>query len=201
MTDVLGQRLRALAAPIDDSDWRDVRRRAQRTSRRPVLLAAAAVAAATAAAASLAAGGGWLFSSHDREVTARTQVTLHGRVWTVSLTSRSGNVLLRFCVRLSQPGGPTISGGCGRGSSRLVGPPFGARHFDVDGGQIWVGATLGFVRRITITDERGRVHGTRSIAAPKGTRTPFRYWALALDSRARAIAAHESNGRTISRRL
>lgn len=43
MTDMLEQRLRLLANPLDDSDWLDVRRRALRTKR---LLASAAVAAA-----------------------------------------------------------------------------------------------------------------------------------------------------------
>lgn len=198
MTDDLGQRVRALADPIDDSAWLDVRRRARRTRRRPILLAAAA-AAAVAAAASLAAGGGWLFSSQERQVTARTEVTLHGRTWTVSLTSRGG--VSRFCVRLSQAGRPTISGGCGRGVSRLVGPPFGARRIQVDGGQVWVGETLAFVRRIAITDEQGHVHSTRTIAAPKGTKTPFRYWALALDGPARSIAAQVPDGRTIRKRV
>jgi hypothetical protein len=201
MTDVLGQRLRALADATHDSDWLDVRRRARPRPRRPLLLAAAAALAATVAAASLAAGSGWLFRSHDRQVTAETQLTLHGRTWTVSLTSRSGNWLSRFCVRVEQKGGAAISGGCGRATSRLVGPPFGARHFDVDGGQIWVGATLGYVRSVAITDARGHVHRTRATAPPRGTRTPFRYWALALDAPARSITARLANGRALTRRL
>ena len=157
MTDVLEARFAALADRNDDSDWLDVRRRARRRGRRWVLPGAAA-AAAIVAAASLAAGSGWLFSSHDRQVTAVTHVSLHGHTWRVALTTRAGNWLSRLCVELSRPGAPAINGGCGPAFSRLVGPPFGARHFDVDGGQIWTGAIAGFARRISITDTQGRVH-------------------------------------------
>jgi hypothetical protein len=201
MTDDLAQRLQALVDRTDDSDWLDVRRRARSGPRRSLPLVAAVAAATAVAAASLAAGTGWLFRSQDHAVTAQTHVTLHGRTWTVTLTSRAGNWLSRFCARLEQPGRPTISGGCGHVSSRLVGPPFGARRFDVDGGQIWVGATLAFVRRIGITDARGHHYETRPIRPPKGTKTPFRYWALAVDAPARSITAYGANGRAIRKRL
>jgi hypothetical protein len=199
MTDLLEGRFAALADPTDDSDWRDVQHRAVRRGRaRGAVLAVVAVAAVLAAAA-VAAGDRWLFASHDHEVTAVTHVSLAGRAWRVSLTTRPG--LPRFCVRLSSPGGPAVAGGCGPGASRLVGPPFGARHFDVPGGQIWVGATVGFARRIAITDADGRVHTTRTVAAPRGTRTPFRYWALALGAPARTITAYDARGRRIGKRL
>jgi hypothetical protein len=65
MTDVLEQRLLRLENQIDDSDWLDVRRRAQlsrrlRPSRRRVVLAAAAAAAVTLAVAPAFGVGGRL---------------------------------------------------------------------------------------------------------------------------------------------
>lgn len=200
MTDMLQERFAALADASDDSDWLDVRRRSRRGKRRYAGAVVAAAAAAVAAAA-LAGGTGWLFSSHDRAVTARTHVSLHGRTWAVSITTAGGRRLLRVCVRVSRPGGPTLSGGCTWTRSRRLGPPFGARHFDVEGGQIWVGAAVGFTRRISITDVNGRVHSTPAIDAPRGTKTPFRYWALAIAAPARAITAYGAAGRAISRRL
>lgn len=200
MTELLEARFAALADRTDDSDWLDVRRRARRR-RRGLALPAAAAAAAIVAAASLAAGGTWLFSSHDRQVTAVTHVSLNGHTWRVALTLRAGNWQSRLCVQLSRPGAPAISGGCGPAASRLVGPPFGARRFGVDGGQIWTGATVGFARRISITDTRGQVYTARAIAAPRGTKTPFRYWALALKAPARSISVTGANGRSITKRL
>lgn len=198
MTDVLSERFAPLADPTDDSDWLDVRRRAR--GRRRVVGPAAAVAAAALAAAAFATGNGWLFRSHDRSVTAVSHVSLHGQTWRVTLTSRPLGGLSRLCVRLSGPGG-TRTGGCGKAPSRLLGPPFRARHFDVDGGQIWVGATVGFTRRIAITGADGHVHSTVAIRAPRGTKTPFRYWALAIDSSARSITAYGAHGRAITKRL
>jgi hypothetical protein len=200
MTDLLEARFATLADRTDDSDWLDVRRRARRPSRKWALIAAAA-AAAIVAAASLAAGSAWLFSSHDRQVTAVTHVSLHGHTWRVALTTRAGNWLSRLCVELSRPGAPALSGGCAPAFSRLVGPPLGARHFDVDGGQIWTGAIAGFARRISITDTRGHVHTTRAIAAPPGTKTLFRYWAIALAAPARSIAVYGAHGRVVSKRF
>lgn len=200
MTDVLEARFAALVDRNDDSDWVDVRRRARRRGRRWALPGAAA-AAATVAAASLAAGSGWLFSSHDRQVTAVTHVSLHGHTWRVALTTRAGNWLSRLCVELSRPGAPAINGGCAPAFSRLVGPPFGARHFDVDNGQIWTGAIAGFARRIAITDAQGRVYTAPAIAAPRGTRTAFRYWAIALAAPARSIAIYGAHGHVVRKRL
>lgn len=200
MTDVLHERFAALADPIDDSDWLDVRRRARPGRRRHAIVAVAAIAALLAAAA-VAAGDRWLFTSQARQVTAVTHVALAGRTWRVSLTTGPGRWLARSCVRLSSPGQQTVTGGCGPRASRLVGPPFGARHFRVPGGQIWVGATVGFTRRISITDVNGHVYTTQAVDAPRGTKTPFRYWALALTAKARTITAYDARGRTISRRL
>lgn len=200
MTDVLQERIDALADRTDDSDWLDVKRRA-RGRRRHYVAPAAVIAAAAAAAAALAAGNGWLFRSHDRSVTAVTHVSLHGTAWHVTLTTRPIGGLSRLCVRLTSTAGATVSGGCGKAPSRLLGPPFGARHFDVDGGQIWVGATVGFARRIAITSADGRVSSTRAIRAPRGTKTPFRYWALATESPARSITAYDARGRAITKRL
>jgi hypothetical protein len=200
MTDILLERFTAVADRTDDSDWLDVRRRAHgRRRRRAVGPIAALATTAAVAAAALAAGNGWIFRSHDRSVTAASDVSLHGRTWHVTLTMRPFGGLSRLCVRLSSSGSPAVAGGCGKAPSRLLGPPFGARHFDVDGGQIWVGATIGFTRRIAGAD--GHVYSTAAIRAPRGTKTPFRYWALAVGSRARSITAYDARGRAITKRL
>jgi hypothetical protein len=200
MTDVLHERFAALADLTDDSDWLDVRRRARRGRQRVALAAVAALAAAVAAGA-VAAGDRWFFSSHDHRVTAVTQVSLAGRTWRVSLTTGPGRWLPHSCIRLTSPGQQTITGGCGPRASRLVGPPFGARRFAVPGGQIWVGETIAFARRIAITDADGRVHSTQTVAAPHNTKTPFRYWVLAVDGTARTITAYDARGRKISKSL
>jgi hypothetical protein len=194
MTDVLEVRFAALADRTDDSDWLDVRRRA-RGRRRALAVPLAATAAAIAAAAGLAAGGTWLFSTHDRQVTAVTHVTLNGHTWRVEVSTRAGSWLSRSCLHLSRPGAPAVDGGCGPAFSRLLGPSVSARHVAVDGGQIWAGATVPFARRISITDTNGAVHTTRAIAAPRGTRTPFRFWAVALATPARTITVYGAHGR------
>jgi hypothetical protein len=193
MTDVLLERFAALADTHDDGDWLDVRRRARRWRR--LAVPAAVVAAAAVAAAAVAATGGWLFTSHDRQVTAVTHVALHGQTWRVAITTGGR---LRVCVRLSHPGSLTVSAGCGGSATRPLPPPFGARSFDVAGGQIWVGTTIGSTRRIAITDASGHVHTGVTTRAPRGAKTPFRYWAIALDSStARSIAAFDPRGRVI----
>jgi hypothetical protein len=200
VTDLLEARFAPVADGTDDSDWLDVRRRARRR-RRGLVVPGAVIFAAIVATAALGAGGTWLFSAHDRQVTAVTHVSLHGETWRVALTTRPGNWLSRLCVQVSRPGRPAIDGGCGPAFSRLLGPASGARHVEVDGGQIWVGATVVFARRVAITDARGRVHTARAIAAPRGTKTPFRYWAVALDSPARSIAVYGADGRVLRRKL
>jgi hypothetical protein len=187
MTDVLAERFAALADHNDDSDWLDVRRRARRRTRLAVPLAAAG--AAVVAAGAFAASSGWLFSSHDGHVTARTEVALGGRAWHVSYTTSHAH----FCAKVTS--GSTTRATCGE-----IGPgsPFGALKLTVPGGQIWTGATVGFARRITITDATGEAHGAAAVKAPRGTKTPFRYWVIATASAARSITAYDATGRKIT---
>jgi hypothetical protein len=199
MTDALLERFAALAEN-GDGDWSDVRRRARGAGLR-VAVPAAVAAAAIAAAAALAATGGWVFSTHDRQVTARTDIVLAGRTWRVSY-SASTRARAVFCLRASSPGTATRSS-CtemGPGSPRLA-PPLGAMKLTVPGGQIWVGATVGFTRRVAITDAAGRVHKAQAVRPPKGTKTPFRYWVIALASAARSITSYGPNGRMIVTKL
>ena len=201
MTEALAERLAAYASMQDDSDWLDVRRRARRRRARVTIPLAAAVAAAVTAGA-LAAGGGWLFNTHDRLVTASTDVRLGGRTWHVSYTANAG-IRGRFCATASAAGASTRKA-CremGPGSPRL-GPPLGAMKLAVPGGQIWAGATVGFARRVAITDAAGVAHAAQAVRAPKGTKTPFRYWAIAIaSSTARSITAYSAGGRSITSRL
>jgi hypothetical protein len=194
VTDLLAERFAALTGPAAEADWLDVRRRA-RPARTPAAIALAAVFCAGVAAATVAAANGWLFASHARQVTAVTHVTFRGEEWRVSITTGGR---LRVCVRLSRPGRLTMAAGCGTSPPRPIVLPLGARHVDVDGGQIWVGSTLGFTRRIAITDTAGRVHTTRPVAAPRGAKTPFRFWVVPIDSgKATSIAVSDRRGRTL----
>jgi hypothetical protein len=73
---------------------------------------------------------------------------------------------------------------------------------DAGGGQIWAGAAVGFARRISITDARGVVHSTTPLVPPSGTKTPLRYWVIALDgTTARSITAYDAHGRKLTARL
>jgi hypothetical protein len=196
MTDALLERFAALADPTDDSDWLDVRRRARRTRKRAAL-AATAAAAVVVVTAALAAGSRWVFSTHDHRVTAATSVALSGRTWHVSITSGTFG---RTCVRLtgSTPNRTTCT-------SRLKelgrARPFGAIGLPVPGGQIWVGASIGFARRVVITNAEGRRYTATATAAPKGTRTPFRYWAVAVAGTGTSITAYDAQGRSIRKPL
>ena len=198
MSDVLAERFAALADAHDDSDWLDVRRRARRRRARVVLPLAAAVAAAAAASA-FAASGGWIFSSSDRQVTARTDVVVGGRTWHVSYAA-STRMRAVFCLRASSSGLASRSR-CvemGPGSPR-IGPPWGGMKLAVPGGAIWAGATVGFTRRIAITDSSDSVHTAQAVRPPKGTKMPFRYWIVTLGtSPARSITSYGSNGRKIT---
>lgn len=185
MTDVLHERFAALADSTDDSDWLDVRRRAR--GRRRWVVPYVAASAAVVAAAAVAASGGWIFSTNGPRLTAVTHVSLHGTTWRVELT--------RLCLRVS---GTASAHDCGR----RLGPPFGAQHVDVAGGQIWAGETVGFTRRISITDAAGTAHTATAVKAPRGTKTPFRYWVIALDgTTAKSIAAYDARGRAIRKTL
>jgi hypothetical protein len=201
MTDALATRLAVYGSTHDDSDWLDVRRRARRRRARVAVPASALIAAALTAGA-LAAGGRWVFDTHDRLVTARTDLRLGDRTWHVTYTPNTG-IRGRFCATASAAGTATRKA-CremGPGSPRL-GPPLGAMKFAVPGGQIWVGATVGFARRVAITDAAGVAHAAQAVHAPKGTKTPFRYWAIAIaSSSARSITAFGADGRSITSRL
>lgn len=179
MTEALAERLAAYASMHDDSDWLDVRRRARRRRARVTIPLAAAVAAAVT-----------------------TDVRLGGRTWHVSYTANAG-IRGRFCATASAAGASTRKA-CremGPGSPRL-GPPLGAMKLAVPGGQIWAGATVGFARRVAITDAAGVAHAAQAVRAPKGTKTPFRYWAIAIaSSTARSITAYSAGGRSITSRL
>jgi hypothetical protein len=190
MTDTLLDRFAALADPTDDSDWLDVRRRARPSPMR-VAMAAAAGAAVVAAATALAAAGGWVFSTHDHHVTAATTVSLDGKSWNVSITTGS---LGRVCFRVEGSTGPTCTG---RLDTLRRARPFGAVSVKVPGGQIWLGATIGFARRVVVTTTDGHSFATETKAAPRRTKTPFRYWALAVSGRAKWITAHDAHGHAI----
>jgi len=200
MTDVLAERFAALADTNDDSDWLDVRRRARRRAR--IVVPVAAALAAVAAASAFAASGGWVFSTHARHVTARTDVVVAGRTWHVSYAA-STRLHAVFCLRASAANETTRSrcAEMGPGSPRL-GPPLGGMKLAVPGGQIWAGATVGFTRRVAITDAAGHTYEARAVRPPKGTKTPFRYWVIALGSSpARTITSYGANGRKITTRL
>ena len=201
MNDVVSERFTALADLSDGVDWHDVRRRARRGRARVVVPVAAGVAAAVAAG-TFAASSGWIFSSSDRQVTARANVVVAGRTWQVSY-SASTRAHAVFCLRASSPRTAARSrcAEMGPGSPRL-GPPLGGLRLAVPGGQIWAGATVGFTRRVAITDAAGHVHTARAVRPPKGVKTPFRYWVIALGaSPARSITSYGSNGRTITTKL
>jgi hypothetical protein len=188
MTDALAERLAAYGSTKDDSDWLDVRRRVRARRARVVVPVAALIAAAVAAGA-FAASGGWLFSTHDRQVTARTDLRLGSRTWHVSFRVRG-----EVCATAS-------ASSVTRTACRDKGS-FGALKLTVPGGQIWVGATVGFARRIAITDAVGASHTAQAVHAPKGTKTPLRYWAIAITaSPARSITAYGDEGRSITHPL
>lgn len=200
MTDVLAERFAALSEVRDDSDWLDVRRRARRRRARVAL--PAAVIAAVAAASAFAASGGWVFSSHDRQVTARIDVVVAGHTWHVSYATSTARHAV-FCARASSSGSTDRSkcAEMGPGSPRW-GPALGGMKLMVPGGQIWAGATVGFARRIGITDAAGRTYMARTVKAPKGTKTPFRYWVIVLGSSpAHTITSYGSNGRKLTTTL
>lgn len=182
MNDVLAERFAALADLRDDSDWLDVRRRARRRVRLAVPLAA--TLAAAFAAVAVASSGGWLFADRGHAVRATTSVVVHGHTWHIEAS--------RLCTRITSAGQPSQSN-CGV----RTGPPFGARSFDVDGGQIWVGMPLGFIRSVSITDTNGRVHTVSTSAPPRGTKTPSRFWVIGLDgTKAASISARDRRGHT-----
>lgn len=192
----LAERLGALADDNDDSDWLDVRRRARRRAR--LALPVAVVAAALAATAAVAAATGhWIFNSHDDRLTAQTQVVVGGRTWHAALTTDIAPQL-SVCIQISTAGEVTRST-CRAGfrgtKQQPIAFPYGALRLKVPGGQIWMGMTLLFVRRVAITDANGHVLSTRTIRAPRGTKTPFRYWAIGVSATpVRSITAYDDQG-------
>jgi hypothetical protein len=202
MTDVLTERFAALADLRDDSDWLDVRRRARRRRTRVALPVAVVAAALAATAAFAAVNGNWIFRTQDGTVTARTQVSLAGRTWQVSLKTLAPEI----SVCLQAASGTTVRSMCQAGLRRStnvpIGAPYGALHLNVAGGQLWMGITLGFVRRVSITDATGRGYSTPTIDAPRAAKTPFRYWAIAIaNPPAKAISAYDDQGRKLPRYL
>jgi len=206
MTDVLAERFAALADAHDDSDWLDVLRRARR---RRFVLPVALVAAAVVAAGAVAASGHWTFTTHAQHVTATTNVSVGGKAYRVSLTTEGAGVA---CFTIAPPGRRscavvgsgtlTIKDGNNWMTLAAPGPPFHAVRLRVPGGQIIAGASIAFARRIAIYDAHGRVYSTQTVAAPRGTKTPFRVWAIGLKgTTARVIVAYDARGREIRETL
>ncbi|MGN6798106.1 MAG: hypothetical protein ACTHKS_08155 [Gaiellaceae bacterium] len=197
MTDILVERFAALADPTDDSNWLDVRRRARRAQTR-VAVAAAVLAATVAVATALAAGSGWVFNTHQHRVTAATSLSLNGSTWKVSITSGAFG---RLCFRISGASATPSAACTGRLGGLHHARPFGAVVSKISGGQLWAGASIGFARRISITTTEGRSYTADTMAAPKGTKTPFRYWAIAVTGTASSITAYDAHGRSIRKSL
>jgi hypothetical protein len=195
MTDLVAERFAALAETTDDSDWLDVRRRARRRRARFVV-PVALVAAAAIAAGAVAASGGWLFTGHDKAVLATTHVTVGGQSWQVTLTSNHGARVSYVCIGAMSGSKPAGGGTCDMVATHA---PFTAARVDVPGGgQIWAGTTLGRMTRITVVDAAGRSHSAVPVEAPKGTKTPFRYWAVAVPRTiGMTLVAQFANGRSI----
>jgi hypothetical protein len=212
MNDVLADRLSALVDTRDDSNWRDVRRRARRSRPRYVAApVAAAAAAAVVAAAALGAGSGWLFTKQDDGANGSTQIRFHDETWSLmSFMTNDGRWVSLDLVRAGKAvarasGGSALTvKGVPQGllqKGAAVGPAFGARFLEDRGGQIWFGDARPEVASIQITDRRGRVYRTTT-AAPQGSiRVAFRLWVVGLPaSTAVTIAGFDARGRLVDRR-
>ena len=212
MTDVLSERFGALADRTDDSNWPDVRRRARRRAR--LVVPAALVAAAVVAAGAVAATGHWIFSAHARSVTASTHVRVGNTTYRASITMKGAG---KICFSIAPPNKPpswdrycsdvggnlTLHSENGTMVTLLApGPAFRAISLRVRGGEVVAGASIDFARRIELTDAKGRVYSTQTIAAPRGTKTPFRFWAIGLEgTTASAIAAYDARGLAIRKTI
>jgi hypothetical protein len=209
MTDILGERLGALADFTDDGDWLEVERRARRPRRRVAL--AAVLAAAVLTAAALAATGTWRFARSGSEVRATSSVAFQGRRWHVTVSSGTAH---SFCVRLGRPNGAVAAQGCGVFLVRLsrvvrdlhtnaiprFAQPFGGLRYRLGNGEIWFGTARSTVAEIRITDDRGAVHRTRTVTAPASLHTSLRFWVLALDpGTGRRIDGYGRDGRLVAR--
>jgi hypothetical protein len=214
MTDLLAERFAPLVDLADDSDWLDVRRRARRGRRRFVLPMAAAAAAIVVAAA-IAANGGWLFTKDSQGgVWGTTHVQFHGKTWTVqTLMLNRGRF---FCLLLlpDRDISHRVAEGCGVSTLTVkgmpqkllpprapTGPPFGAAYFDQGGdGQVWFGDARPTIAMIAITDSRGRVFRTQTVA-PSNLKTAFRIWIVALpSSTGLTIAGYDTHGKLVQKR-
>lgn len=212
MTDVLAERFAVLADLGDDSDWLDVQRRARRRAR--FVLPAALVASAVLAVAAVAASSHWIFSTHARQVTAQTRVTVAGKTYRISISTKGAGSM---CFSIAPPGKSTgwdsycgsfggalnFTDGAGKEVTVVApGPAFRAIQLKVPGGEVVAGASIGFARRISLTDANGHVYSTQTVAGPRGTKTPLRFWAIGLKgTTARAIAAYDARGRAIEQSL
>jgi hypothetical protein len=213
MTDLLAERFAPLVDLTDDSDWLDVRRRVRRGRRRFVLPMAAAGAAIVVAAA-IAANGGWLFTKDSQGgVWGTTHVQFHGKTWTVqALMLNRGRF---FCLLLlpDRDISHRVAEGCGVSTLTVkgmpqkllpprapTGPLFGAAYFDRAHGQIWFGDTRPTIATIAITDSRGRVFRTQTVA-PSSLKTAFRIWIVALpSSTGQTIAGYTTDGTLVQKR-
>lgn len=209
MSDVLADRLVAVADLMDDGSWRDVRRRAGVRRRRWIVLAVAAAAVVVAAAA-VAANGGWVFkhAPYAEPSFART-FEFQGASWSlVGYVDGDGRIscfsvgrteaLLarrqRCSIALMTPPGLSRPF-AGSAPITKVGWPHGA-------GEIWFGDAGPSVARVAVTDTRGRTVAAAAVTAPTlpHPTVQFRLWLVALPaSKAVSIAAYDRHGKLLYR--
>lgn len=200
MTDALAERFAALADHADDSDWLDVRRRARRRVR--VALPAAVVSAALCAAAAIAASGGWLFSGNGSALVGVTHVTINGTDWRVTLNDRkTGDT--SFIVVSATSGGARSRGGIADVTALgSDGARFAAASTFVPGGSIWAGTTQASIVRVSITDYAGHAYAANTVAPPQRTKTPYRFWAIAVTGApAATLKTYTADGKSTLWRL
>jgi hypothetical protein len=213
----------AAEARAESPDWQQVLRRRDmaggsrrlvwagpRTRRARMVVPIAIVVASCVVAAAVAASGGWLFRGHGHHIVGVTQVTVKGRSWRVTLTQLShvNHANVSTLLVQASSGNLTLSpkkeGVGGFTPLQFLVRPFTAvRGPFVPGGQIWAGITRSTIRSVSITDYAGHVFTTNTIAAPRASKTPYRYWALAVSSEGLAtfFTTHDVSGKTIRWRL
>jgi hypothetical protein len=217
MTDVLTERFAALADTSIAADWLDVRRRIRRR-RTPIALLVAIPAALIVVAVALAINGGWIFRG-GKESFGTNTVQFHGKAYTLNAYFSDGRML---CLILGRgPARPFpfvhsasyVASACGVSTLSVPGVaqetfpkvsptsrPFGATRWDAAGGQIWFGDSRPSIRRIVITDDKGKTF-TAETAAPMKPKLALRVWVLALpSSEAQSIAGYDAAGKLILRR-
>jgi hypothetical protein len=163
------------------------------------LVAVAAVVAGCLAAVAVAASGGWLFASNGQQIIGVTHVTLAGRSWRVTLKQQPEHNGVARLLAYASSGTTTSVRAAGLMSTQFVVKPFTALRVDVPGGEVWAGTTRSTIRTISITYYSGRVYSTNTIAAPHATKTPYRYWTLAVPGVAPAASftTRDVNGKSI----